>query len=80
MIDLVSLKGTLGRRGGAGPGKDGRNVDHLCLRIEPFDEAALVAHPAAHGVQILAPTEVNFGAEGTACRSTSMTRTATPSS
>lgn len=64
MIDLVSLEGTLGRRGGAGPGQDGRNVDHLCLRIEPFDEAALVAHLAAHGVRVLAPAEVNFGAEG----------------
>ncbi|HEL3814611.1 TPA: VOC family protein [Stenotrophomonas maltophilia] len=64
MIDLISLDGTLGGRGGVGPGTEGRNVDHLCLRIEPFDEAALVAHLTAHGVQVLAPAEVNFGAEG----------------
>ena len=64
MIDLVSLDGTLGRHGGAGPGPEGRNVDHLCLRIEPFDEATLVAHLAAQGVQVRAPAEVNFGAEG----------------
>ncbi|MCF5089251.1 MULTISPECIES: VOC family protein [Stenotrophomonas] len=64
MIDLISLDGTLGRHGGSGPGSEGRNVDHLCLRIEPFDETALVAHLAAHGVPVLGPAEVNFGAEG----------------
>ncbi|MEG0184586.1 MAG: VOC family protein, partial [Stenotrophomonas sp.] len=36
----------------------------LCLRVEPFAEAALVAHLAAHQVQVLGPAEVNFGAEG----------------
>ena len=64
MIDLISLDGTLGRQGGSGPGSEGRNVDHLCLRVEPFDETALVAHLAAHGVPVLGPAEVNFGAEG----------------
>src|SRR5438552_3703129 len=43
MIDLISLDGALGRPGGAGAGAEGRNMDHLCLRIEPFDEAAIVA-------------------------------------
>lgn len=64
MIDLVSLDGRLGSQGGRGPETEGRNVDHLCLRIEPFDEAALVAHLGAHGVQVAGPAEVNFGAEG----------------
>lgn len=64
MIDLVSLDGTLGSRGGAGPGVEARNVDHLCLRIEPFDEAALVAHLVSQGVPPPAAAEVNFGAEG----------------
>jgi len=64
MIDLISLDGTLGSQGGRGPGEDGRNVDHLCLRIEPFDEPALVAHLARHGISPRAPAEVNFGAEG----------------
>lgn len=64
MIDLVSLDGPIGRRGGAGPGAQARNVDHLCLRIEPFDEPALVAHLGQHGVQPLGPAEDNFGAEG----------------
>ena len=38
LIDLVTLDGDLGRHGGAGPEEEGRNLDHLALRIEPFDE------------------------------------------
>ena len=37
MIDLVSVDGKLGQRGGSAAGNEGRNLDHLCLRIEPFD-------------------------------------------
>jgi catechol 2,3-dioxygenase-like lactoylglutathione lyase family enzyme len=64
MIDLVSVDGKLGSRGGAAPGADARNVDHLCLRIEPFDEAAILDHLAAHGIAPHAPASENFGAEG----------------
>jgi glyoxylase I family protein len=63
LIDLVTLDGAIGRAGGAAPGPEGRNLDHFCLRIEPFDEAPLRAHLAAHGV---AAGEVvqRYGAEG----------------
>ena len=63
LVDFVSLDGTLGRMGGAGPGTEGRNLDHLCLRIEPFDLAALRAHLRAHGAE---PGEYGsrYGAEG----------------
>lgn len=64
MIDLVSVDGTLGSRGGAAPGKEARNVDHLCLRIEPFDESDLVAHLERHGLAPLGRAGINFGAEG----------------
>lgn len=64
MIDLIGIDGTLGARGGAPAGREGRNVDHLCLRIEPFDEAALVAHLACFGIAPAVPAELNFGAEG----------------
>jgi len=64
MIDLISLDGALGARGGSGPGPEARNVDHLCLRIAPFDEAELVAYLSEHGAMPLAAAEVNFGAEG----------------
>ena len=52
------------RRGGAAAGHEGRNMDHLCLRIEPFDEAAIVALLRAHGLRSHAAAQVNFGAEG----------------
>ena len=64
LIDLVDVAGTLGRQGGAAPGKEGRNMDHFCVRVEPFDADAIAAHLRAHGVE---PGEVvqRSGAEGT---------------
>jgi glyoxylase I family protein len=64
LIDLVTLDGPLGKQGGALPGKEGRNVDHICLRIEPFDEAAIRALMARYGVQVNGEVQNNFGAEG----------------
>ena len=63
LIDLVDVAGEIGRAGGAAPGIGGRNMDHLCLRIDSFDIEALRAHLAAHGV---ADGEVasRYGAEG----------------
>jgi catechol 2,3-dioxygenase-like lactoylglutathione lyase family enzyme len=63
LIDLVTLDGKLGRAGGAGPAKEGRNVDHFALRIAPFDAEAILPHLRAHGIE---PGEVvtRFGAEG----------------
>ena len=63
MIDLVPVDGKLGRTGGAAPGAEGRNLDHLCLRVEPFDEAAIRRHLDAHGVAA-GPVESRYGAEG----------------
>jgi len=64
MVDLISVDGPLGRRGGAAPAGEGRNVDHLCLRIDPFDPAALVQFLQLHGVAVAETTQSNFGAEG----------------
>jgi len=63
MIDLVPVDGQLGRQGGAGPGPEGRNLDHFCLRVEPFDEAAIRAELARHGIEA-GPTEQRYGAQG----------------
>ena len=63
MIDLVPVNGKLGREGGEAPGKGGRNLDHLCLRIEPFDEPAIRAHLQRLGISAGA-TASRFGAEG----------------
>ena len=64
MIDLVTLDGPLGQLGGAGPGADGRNLDHFCLQVRPFDEAAIRTHLAAHGVAITEEGQ-RYGADGT---------------
>jgi len=64
MIDLVDVAGSLGRKGGAAAGPQGRNMDHLCLRVEPFDEAALLAWIATLGLEGSAKAQINFGAEG----------------
>ena len=65
LIDLVAVDGEMGRTGGAAPvsGSAGRNMDHLCLRIEPFDPGALAAHLIPHGI---VPGEVKsrYGADG----------------
>lgn len=64
MIDLVSIEGKLGRQGGAAAGSAGRNLDHLCLRVEPFEEKVIVAHLAEHGVMPRGAASLNFGAQG----------------
>jgi glyoxylase I family protein len=63
LIDLVAVGGRLGRAGGAPPGEEGRNMDHLALRIEDFDEAALRAHLTSHGVEV-GEVATRYGAEG----------------
>ena len=63
LIDLVPVDGVLGRAGGAAPGEEGRNLDHFCLRVEPFDEAAIRRDLAAHGIEA-GPTASRYGAEG----------------
>ncbi|HZU53896.1 MAG TPA: VOC family protein [Holophagaceae bacterium] len=63
MVDLVSVDGPLGREGGSAPGREGRNVAHLCLRVEPFDPGAIRAHLARFGIEATEPSS-NFGAEG----------------
>jgi glyoxylase I family protein len=64
LIDLVPVDGKLGRLGGKAPERDGRNVDHFCVRVEQFDERAVREHLEAHGATP-GPVEQRFGAEGT---------------
>lgn len=63
LVDLVPVDGKLGRMGGAAPGREGRNVDHFCFRVEPFDPDAIYAHLAQHGVQA-GEVSQRYGAEG----------------
>jgi catechol 2,3-dioxygenase-like lactoylglutathione lyase family enzyme len=63
LIDLIPVESEIGRAGGAGPGREGRNMDHFCLRVEPWDAEAIAAHLRAHGVEP-GPVAQRFGAEG----------------
>jgi glyoxylase I family protein len=63
MIDILPISGKLGAMGGAGPAAEGRNVDHFCLRVEPFDVDTITACLRQHGVEP-ASVGMRFGAEG----------------
>jgi len=60
LIDLVTLDGPLGA--GAPPGA-GRNLEHFCLTVAPFEEAAVVAWLRARGVVVQEPGS-RYGAQG----------------
>lgn len=63
LIDLVPVGGKLGSLGGAAPGAEGRNLDHFCLSVAPFDGEAILAHLRTHGHRA-GPVESRYGAEG----------------
>ena len=65
LVDLVPVDGPLGKLGGAAPGASARNLDHFCVRIDPFDAAELAAHLAAHGVETQGDPAPRYGADGT---------------
>jgi catechol 2,3-dioxygenase-like lactoylglutathione lyase family enzyme len=63
ILDLVPVDGRLGKAGGAAPAKQGRNLDHFCFRVDPFDEPSLRRQLESHGV-VVSPVETRYGAEG----------------
>ena len=63
LLDLVPVDGPLGRAGGAAPGREGRNLDHFCFRVQPFDEPAIRERLRQAGVAA-GDTVMRYGAEG----------------
>lgn len=64
IIDLVDLNGDWLKAAGAKAfTPDSVNVDHICIRIEPFDEAAIEAYLKGHGVEI-GEKGIRYGAQG----------------
>lgn len=59
LVDTGSEAGAWARPEVAG----GRNMDHVCLATGPWEEAALRAHLAAHGVEIV-EEGIRYGARG----------------
>ena len=62
MIDLVPVDGQLGRMGGAPPGAEGHNVDHVAFRVRPWDGEQILAHLKAHGID--GEVKSRYGADG----------------
>lgn len=63
-LDLVSVSGPLGCKGGSAAAATGRNADHVCLRIDWFDETSIRTHLANCGLPLPEPAESRFGADG----------------
>lgn len=62
LIDLLAVGAKIDRPESGTPGT-GNNMDHVCLRVEPFDSAALRAHLLESGVR-LGDEARRYGAEG----------------
>lgn len=62
LIDLLQVGGKIDRPENGVPG-EGRNMDHLCLRIEPFDADTLKAWLTERGVR-LGEQGTRYGADG----------------
>lgn len=63
LIDLVPVNGKLGSVGGRGPGADGRNLDHFCLRVEDFDADRIREYLTSKEIAV-GEVSSRYGAEG----------------
>ena len=62
LVDLVPVDSQLGRLGGAAPGREAHNVDHVAFRVEPWDGDAILAHLRHRGIE--AAIKTRYGADG----------------
>jgi catechol 2,3-dioxygenase-like lactoylglutathione lyase family enzyme len=63
LIDLVTVESELGKAGGKPPSQDGRNVDHVCLRVRPAPESDLIVWLDHHEVPH-SGFQKRYGADG----------------
>jgi glyoxylase I family protein len=63
LIDLVDAAGPIGRKGGDARDHSAPNMDHMCLRIDPWDNEAIEAHLRNHDVDA-GPIGTRYGAAG----------------
>ena len=68
LIDLVDKTGPLGKGNNNEETNDcdscQQKLDHICLALTDFDEDAIKAHLALHGVKITTDTGVRYGKGG----------------
>ena len=64
LIDLIAVNGPLGGKKGEPPVPDqAHNVDHICIKVDPWVEADIKAHLLHMGVEA-EETATRFGADG----------------
>ena len=63
MIDLIPVDMELGRKGGTPPGLEGHNVDHIALKVYPFEEEEIKNYLSSKNLK-MSKIETRFGAEG----------------
>ena len=63
LIDLIPIAGALGSIGGAGPSSKGRNVDHICLRLNNYDPNEVGSYLETHGIAYELPAN-RYGSGG----------------
>jgi len=52
LIDIVDVNGRLGRKGGRAPDPEAPNMDHLCLKVRPWNPDAVQQHLREQGVEV----------------------------
>lgn len=63
IVDLMPVDEASGRKGDPAPGRDGYNMDHFAIQVEPYDDDAIRAYLSGCGVE-LGSTIIRGGAEG----------------
>lgn len=63
LIDIVDVESELGRAGGGPPQSSGKNLDHLCLRLEAISEEDLRSELKKRGVEA-GKFSRRYGAQG----------------
>lgn len=63
LIDIVTVDGLLGRKGGEASSGQGNNLDHFCLQLQPIEPQQILDHLSAHGIE-LGDFEKRYGAQG----------------
>lgn len=63
LIDILAIRDDAGEQTERPSATQGHNMDHFCVQLETFDEPAIRAHLARHGVTG-SPLESRYGAEG----------------
>ncbi len=64
LLDIVDAHGALARDGDQPLHQPARNMDHVCITVQPFDEAAIRAHLAHFGI-VPEKAKDRYGAYGT---------------